>query len=444
MAILLLVSLFSAASTPSPARTKLLSHLSRCQYPQTLQRCQHQPKFGPWRSPPSLTRDRAHPNRYSFDSIRSRCSPGIRCLALPPSTSSSSSPPSPAAESSSSSSSSSSPRRSPRLPAPSTSTSAMPMAPDKVDNANGRDLGSGSGVNSEEASKADRAVLMDQIDVVDDETQFLPSAAAASELWMGTAIGLLTGICVVLFSNTIHVLQNLFGISFLSEIQSSDMPDIFTPLLGDHGNEDLEFFNKMRHLMAPVIGAFLSTALIALTSSPNSIDMANNTSDSSHKRWSVKSKRNPIARILAAAINLGSGNSLGPEGPSVNIGRAWAAKLSASPMALAAGMAAGVSAGFDAPLSGVLFALERAIPLAQNQLRANGHQQSASNASWSATTEDTKQEDLLAGVVVAAVAAAVASRIGLGEAPALFAIPRYQLGSYFELLGLELSVALLH
>jgi len=90
-------------------------------------------------------------------------------------------------------------------------------------------------------------------------------------------------------------------------------------------------------------------------------------------------------RGAAAAVTLGTGNSMGPEGPSVEIGAAisrfvaaWAARPSMQlptstikflqktgienrrlqRQLLAAGAAAGVAAGFNAPLSGVFFALE--------------------------------------------------------------------------------------
>lgn len=63
---------------------------------------------------------------------------------------------------------------------------------------------------------------------------------------------------------------------------------------------------------------------------------------------------------------LGTGNSLGPEGPAVELGVAasrWAASVSKlsverQRMLLGAGAAAGVAAGFNAPIAGIFFALE--------------------------------------------------------------------------------------
>ena len=105
------------------------------------------------------------------------------------------------------------------------------------------------------------------------------------------------------------------------------------------------------------------------------------------------SERNDFLRFsrkaLAATATLGTGNSLGPEGPSVEAGMSISRllmnnsffsqltmlfgtlddnemsevdrvnrKLSRDRLLLACGAAAGVSAGFNAPLSGVFFALE--------------------------------------------------------------------------------------
>ncbi|EKX54454.1 hypothetical protein GUITHDRAFT_160672 [Guillardia theta CCMP2712] len=82
-----------------------------------------------------------------------------------------------------------------------------------------------------------------------------------------------------------------------------------------------------------------------------------------------------LARQVSAVAALGSGCSLGPEGPSVEIGltvsRAVSSTLgldaSLRRILASAGAAAGVAAGFNAPLTGVVFALEIVQPTISKQ-----------------------------------------------------------------------------
>jgi chloride channel protein, CIC family len=73
-----------------------------------------------------------------------------------------------------------------------------------------------------------------------------------------------------------------------------------------------------------------------------------------------------LVKLLSTGISLGSGMTLGRQGPTVQIGAAIAAQLGrwmpTSPehrrQLLAAGAAAGLAAGFNAPIAGVLFVVE--------------------------------------------------------------------------------------
>lgn len=74
----------------------------------------------------------------------------------------------------------------------------------------------------------------------------------------------------------------------------------------------------------------------------------------------------PAIKLLAAAVSLGTGASLGPEGPSVELGSNIGILLGQSfqvskeryRLLMGAGAAAGLAAGFNAPIAGVFFALE--------------------------------------------------------------------------------------
>lgn len=73
-----------------------------------------------------------------------------------------------------------------------------------------------------------------------------------------------------------------------------------------------------------------------------------------------------IIKMLAASISLGTGASLGPESPSVEIGsnvgivigQLFQVSKERYRLLLGAGAAAGLAAGFNAPIAGVFFAIE--------------------------------------------------------------------------------------
>eukprot|EP00894_Picocystis_sp_ML_P003409 jgi/Pico_ML_1/53926/g4391.t1 len=138
--------------------------------------------------------------------------------------------------------------------------------------------------------------------------------------------------------------------------------------------------------------------------------------EKNNREWRDKAK--PFLKSAAAVATLGTGASLGPEGPSVEIGTNCAALLfnslrvprrSKVPI-IAAGSAAGLSAGFNAPIAGAFFAVEYVL----QRSREKGEYGAPSTSS---TT--------IAMVLLSAVLAAVVSQIGLGSEPA-FKLPAYE------------------
>ncbi len=132
-------------------------------------------------------------------------------------------------------------------------------------------------------------------------------------------------------------------------------------------------------------------------------------------------------KAIAAAVSLGTGASLGPEGPSVEIGsnvgvflgKVLKVSQERQRLLLGAGAAAGFAAGFNAPIAGVFFALEVVL----------------------GTTFATSSVSV---VLLSAVVAALISQIGLGGQPA-FTLPSYEVRSPLELplyLGLGLLASL--
>ncbi len=121
-----------------------------------------------------------------------------------------------------------------------------------------------------------------------------------------------------------------------------------------------------------------------------------------------------VVKALVSSISIGSGGSVGREGPIVQIGSALGSslgqlfKLSEEKVKIlvACGAASGVAATFNAPLAGIFFALEVI-------LREYGPRH-------------------ISSIVLSAVTATVVSRHFLGDNPA-FTTPAYQLVSLWEI-----------
>jgi chloride channel protein, CIC family len=135
-----------------------------------------------------------------------------------------------------------------------------------------------------------------------------------------------------------------------------------------------------------------------------------------HLKDGYISGRVPIGKFLMGVLCIGSGHSLGREGPSVQIGAGLASfigrQLWLPPSRIKdlvpVGAAGALAAAFNTPVAAVLFALEEII--------------GDMNAS------------LLGSTVVASVAAVVVERSILGNEP-LFRVPAYHLQHPAELLG---------
>jgi chloride channel protein, CIC family len=121
-----------------------------------------------------------------------------------------------------------------------------------------------------------------------------------------------------------------------------------------------------------------------------------------------------LGKFLACVTSIGTGNSLGPEDPALQMGAgvaSWLGRAFSLPrdqlrLIVPVGAAAGVAAAFNTPITAVLFVIEEVI------------------ASWSA--------GVLGSIVLAAVAAVAVTRSFLGNAP-LFRVPDFELTHPSEL-----------
>jgi CIC family chloride channel protein len=126
--------------------------------------------------------------------------------------------------------------------------------------------------------------------------------------------------------------------------------------------------------------------------------------------------RTVVGKFITSALAIGSGQSLGPEDPSLQIGAGLASalgrrlKLSRARLRYVApvGAAAGLAAAFNAPITAVLFVIEEVI------------------GRWTA--------GVLGAVVLAAVSSVVTEQWFLGDQP-LFRVPPYHLEHTSELVA---------
>nr|WP_319475011.1 chloride channel protein [uncultured Sphaerochaeta sp.] len=121
-----------------------------------------------------------------------------------------------------------------------------------------------------------------------------------------------------------------------------------------------------------------------------------------------------LVKSFASAITIGSGGSVGKEGPIVQIGASFGSTLGQSLklssretiILVGAGVAGGISATFNAPIGGIMFALELILP------------------EYSIMT--------IMPLVVSAIIATTVGAVFMGSHPA-FIVPEYTMVSHYEL-----------
>ena len=212
------------------------------------------------------------------------------------------------------------------------------------------------------------------------------------------AIGILAGIANVAFRSTMSFVYNtvFLGGSKLLSIDKGGYYRALLPLL-------------------PMFGAALLIPLSLLFPGevngygfPRFIEKVN-------IKGGVLKARNIVLKILGPALTIGSGNSAGVEGPIAiiggtigsNTGRLFKVSGSRMKLLIAAGAAGGIAATFNAPIAGVMFAIEIVL-LGNYELSS------------------------FAAIVISSGIATVVSRGYYGANPA-FAVPQYQLKSPAEI-----------
>lgn len=172
---------------------------------------------------------------------------------------------------------------------------------------------------------------------------------------------------------------------------------------------------RLGRLLSPALGAVVAVFVVRVIFPLARGSGVNQTKIAIYSSEGYVSSSTILGKFLACAISIGSGNSLGPEDPSLQMGAGVASRLGRlfhlprNNMRLIApvGAAAGIAAAFNTPISGVLFVMEEVL------------------ADWSANA--------VGSIVLAAVSAVVTMRAFLGDQP-LFRIPTFSIASASELL----------
>jgi len=210
-------------------------------------------------------------------------------------------------------------------------------------------------------------------------------------LLLAVVIGVFSGLAVVLFRIAIEWTR-------LSLLGSSLAPP------------------AARVVIVPVLGGILVALLVAYVFPASRGSGVNQTKSAVYIFDGYIPFQTVIGKFVACALAIGSGQSLGPEDPSLQMGAGIASaigrrlQLSHEKIRLIApvGAAAGLAAAFNAPISSVLFVIEEII------------------GTWSAAA--------LGAIVLAAVSSVVTMRWFLGS-DSLFRVPAFRMQHPAELLA---------
>jgi CIC family chloride channel protein len=225
-----------------------------------------------------------------------------------------------------------------------------------------------------------------------------PDVRSQLILWpIAVAIGIVTGYAVILFRGSILWLESVFyGAS--DEVVHSAAAALPWYLV----------------LTVPILGGLVVGLILTIATRDARARGVDAVIEAAAIHGGRVDRRVGIASSLAALVTLSTGGSTGREGPAIHIGSvlaSWVSERLNAPAItardiLGCAAAAAVSASFNAPLAGALFALE--VVLRHYALHAFGP------------------------IVISSVAAAVVSRIHLGDITE-FTLPAHSIAFYWEI-----------
>ncbi len=170
-------------------------------------------------------------------------------------------------------------------------------------------------------------------------------------------LGIVTGLGAVLFRDLIGLLHNLFFYGTFAVRYDANVftaPSRWGALV----------------ILAPVVGAVIVTFLVTNFAPEAKGHGVPEVMDAIYYKNGIIRPVVALVKSLASAVAIGSGSSVGREGPIIQIGSALGSTLGqiiAMPTGqritlVAAGAGAGIAATFNTPIGGVMFAIELMMP----------------------------------------------------------------------------------
>lgn len=225
---------------------------------------------------------------------------------------------------------------------------------------------------------------------------------------IATFIGMMAGICIIVFRTTVEFVHHLFfenGLELL-HINEGGWYVLFMPLIPISG---MVLLIPLSLLFPGEINGYGFTKFLRKVNLEGGFIKA----------------RTIITKILATALTIGTGNSAGVEGPIAQIGGAMGSqvgqffKVSGNRMKvyIAAGCAGGIAGMFNAPLAGIFFAAEIVLL-------------------------GTFEISSFAALVIASAISTVVTRAYYGET-SVFLIPQYNVVNYYVEIPLYIFMAVI-
>ena len=170
-------------------------------------------------------------------------------------------------------------------------------------------------------------------------------------------LGLVTGVGAVLFRDLINILHNIFFAGTLSiqyDANTFTAPSHWGPYV----------------ILAPIVGGIVVTFVVVNFAPEAKGHGVPEVMDAIYHKEGVIRPAVVLVKSLASAFAIGSGSSVGREGPIIQIGSAIGSTLgqlirvppAQRIILVAAGAGAGIASTFNTPIGGVMFAVELMLP----------------------------------------------------------------------------------